>query len=147
MTTTPQFDPIELCDLIAGARKRITITPSDNGSVRFKTARFYSKADGRPPQEITVDYDPVGLAAALSKIPGFTATYEVPVVVPTGLGAVVEHEGNMYVRVDVDGEPWRESDDAFSSRSRSGDWLWHSDAQVAVWLRDGAVVRSEGVAL
>lgn len=76
------------------------------------------------------------LVAAVNDIPGVTATYEVPVEVPTNYGAMIEtKDGNRYLLVDGDSTPWRGINE--------GPFL--SVADVEAVLRAGGKVLSEGV--
>lgn len=135
----PDFDPIEMADVAAPGRK-LTITPNEAENVRLKISRpraaNHYRAVGM--EEIAFDVHPSVLAARLNRIPGFTASYEPPVHVPTGLGAVVEYDGVQFVRCDTDGEPWREM-------AQNLDWAWRTNEVIAEALRNGAVVLSEGV--
>lgn len=77
--------------------------------------------------------DPAEIAAALTaEIPGFTATYEKPIVVPQGTGAIV---GDCVLADTGAIRPWWDR--------VAG--TWRGDKHVADLLRNGAEVRNEGV--
>lgn len=140
MSTRPtDFDPIEIQH--AGDWSRSLVITTNGGPLLHLKASRQQKCS--VPEEIVVATDLGSLAAALSKIPGFTASYEQPVGVPLGIGAVVEHDGVLYVRTltrDDDDHPWR-SDRPVGKAANH----WHTDEVVAHAIRRGAVIRSEGV--